>query len=110
MIRAVGIPGVALPILLALAGPSAARAPDLMLWAWEWRQDLRFLAGREVGVAFLAATVEVGERGVRTVRRRQPLWVPAGSYVVAVVRVEARGRRALDASARAEIVAAFAWA
>ena len=35
----------------------ARRLPAVVLWAWERPEDLRFLAGREAGVAFLAATV-----------------------------------------------------
>jgi len=94
-----------------------------MLWAWEWPQDLSFLddpgtsgdvpAGPDVGVAVLAATVRLEPAGPRLLARRQPLRVPPGTYVEAVVRIEfpwqvARAAATrLDARARAAIVEAF---
>jgi len=97
--------------LLALAlAPSVARAdppPALMLWAWEHPEDLRFLPPN-VGVAYLRATVDVRPTGVRVAPRRQPLRVRDETYVMAVVRVEARPRgMTLTDATRARIVEAL---
>ncbi|MFI5120984.1 MAG: hypothetical protein ACHQM4_11255 [Thermoanaerobaculia bacterium] len=70
--------------------------PRTVLWAWERPEDLRFLAGRDVGVAFLAATVRLSGGATHIVLRRQPLLVDPATPVMAVVRVEtARGLRAV---------------
>jgi hypothetical protein len=103
--------GLRLALVLAavlLRPPAGSPAPAVTLWAWEWPQDLRFLAGRPgVAVAFLAATVKVGD-GIETVRRRQPLRVPRDLPVTAVVRTEVSHRHPrLDGEARAAIIAAF---
>jgi hypothetical protein len=63
--------------------------PDLMLWAWERPEDLRFLDCEEVGVALLTKTI-ILDRGGMTVRPRlQPALLGEGCTVVSVVRVEA---------------------
>jgi len=62
--------------------------PRTVLWAWERPEDLRFLAGRDVGVAFLAATVRLSGGATLTQRRRQPLLVDLSTRLMAVVRVE----------------------
>ncbi len=74
------------------------RLPRVMLWAWERPEDMRFLNPREAGVAFLAGTIEIGTSGsTRNVGgspgvvlqpRRQPLRVPPGTELMAVVRIE----------------------
>jgi len=58
-------------------GPAMAarsvQAPPVMLWAWEWPQDLSFLSNRggaEVGVAMLASTVRLETGGSRVLPRR----------------------------------------
>lgn len=82
--------------------------PRVVLWAWERPEDLRFLAGREAGVAFLAVTVRLSGGAVLTQRRRQPLLVDPGTPVMAVVRVETvRGvRPALSQGQRQAVVRA----
>ncbi len=82
--------------------------PRTVIWAWERPEDLRFLAGRDAGVAFLAATVRLSGDAAHVVRRRQPLLVDETTPVMAVVRVEiSRGRRAaLSGSQREAVVAA----
>lgn len=78
--------------------------PSLVLWAWERPEDLRF-APREVGVAYLRATVEVGTAGARVRSRRQPLLVRDGAWRMAVVRVELRPRGAiLTPAAQARVI------
>src|SRR5690349_18882970 len=80
--------------LMMLAGMGAdapAAKARSWVWAWERAEDLSFLAGRDdVGVAFLAATATVGERGVAVRRRAHPVVIPDGMPRVAVVRIERR--------------------
>lgn len=74
--------------------------PPLMLWAWERPEDLSFLDPAEAGVAYLAGTATLRGGDVLWRPRFQPLAVPPGAAVVAVVRVESSPRRppALTAS------------
>ena len=69
--------------------PSRLQAfPRRVLWAWEEPQDLRFLKGRNVGVAFY--TKHVLLRGDRVLMRPRiaPLRVDEGTPLMAVVRVD----------------------
>jgi len=67
---------------------SAACAPPVMLWAWERPEDLSSIDTATVGVAFLARTIRLRDGGFEVRSRLQPLAVPAGAHLVAVVRVE----------------------
>ncbi|HVQ37278.1 MAG TPA: DUF3142 domain-containing protein [Pyrinomonadaceae bacterium] len=62
--------------------------PDTILWAWERPEKLDYLDPQATGVAFLAKTIYL--RGDRVVSRPrlQPLSVPPGAQVIAVVRIE----------------------
>lgn len=62
--------------------------PRKMLWAWERPEELRFIDANDFGVAFLAQTIFLERDEVILRNRRQPLEVPAGTYLVAVTRVE----------------------
>jgi len=62
--------------------------PSLVLWAWERPEDLRFLDPTKAGVAFLAATVRLGPKGMSYRPRMQPLQVARDTKLVAVVRIE----------------------
>jgi len=100
-------------ILPALLLTSCARHPDplpglprVFVWAWERPQDLRWLNTRAVGVAFLARTVCPREDGVGVRPRMQPLRLPPGTALMAVVRVESGGHAAnADRAATAEAIA-----
>ena len=70
--------------------------PLLVLWAWERPEDLRFLDPTRVGVAFLAATVRLGLKGMSYRPRMQPLQVAQETSLVAVVRIETVARATLD--------------
>ncbi len=61
--------------------------PRLMVWAWERPEDLRGLPDG-AGVAFLAATYQLGGASFDRALRHQPLRVDAGTPLVAVVRIE----------------------
>lgn len=82
--------------------------PQIVLWAWERPEDLRFLAGRDAGVAFLAATVRLSGDAAQVVRRRQPLLVDPMTPLMAVVRVETSRsvRPTLSTAQRDAVVAA----
>lgn len=62
--------------------------PRKVLWAWERPEDLRFADPNEYGVAFLAQTIYLEQERVTPNRRRQPLDVAPGAYVIAVTRIE----------------------
>jgi hypothetical protein len=66
---------------------SSLKTPQVILWAWERPQDLRFIAADRVGVAYLAGSVYLEQQPV-TRPRVQPLKVPASVSVMAVVRLE----------------------
>lgn len=71
--------------------PSQGRSailPGLMLWAWERPEDLRFIDTRTVGVAFLSETCCLRGERVMVRPRMQPLSVPPGTVLEAVVRIE----------------------
>ena len=93
------------------ASPGARMAgfPKLFLWAWERPERLDFINPREVGVAFLAKTIYLREDKVIERPRMQPLNVPNGTTLVAVVRIEALHdeRPALSGAQRAAVVNAL---
>lgn len=63
--------------------------PRVVLWAWERPEKLEFINPREVGVAFLATTLDLSGEDVRVRPRLQPLRVPRGTALMAVARIEA---------------------
>jgi hypothetical protein len=65
--------------------------PALVLWAWERPEDLRFLPGG-TGVAYLVSTIELRGGAVTEHPRMNPLVVPPGVRMMAVVRLESDGR------------------
>ncbi len=67
-----------------------ATMPPKILWAWERKEDLRFLDVKKFGVAFLAQTLTLSEDEVQFRPRRQPLELPENIYVIAVTRIETR--------------------
>jgi len=62
--------------------------PPKILWAWERKEDLRFLDPQQYGVAFLAQTLILQNDDVVFRPRRQPLELPENIYLVAVTRIE----------------------
>lgn len=83
-------------LLLAACGrrpDPLAGFPRVFVWAWERREDLRWLDTRSVGVAFLARTVCPQEDGVAVRPRMQALLAPPHTVLIAVVRVETGGPR-----------------
>ncbi|HEY3743730.1 MAG TPA: DUF3142 domain-containing protein [Bryobacteraceae bacterium] len=81
--------------LVAIAAASISRPaklpssfPDVILWAWEERQDLRFIQPGMVGIAFLERTVWLLPQRVRSLPRTQPLIYTPGTPLIATVRLE----------------------
>jgi hypothetical protein len=74
--------------------------PSIVLWAWERPEDLSFIDTDDVGVAFLAKTIDLRGSEVDVRPRFQPLTLPPGTKVMAVVRIEIgrSGPPALDRS------------
>ena len=73
----------------ASSGARMAGFPKLFLWAWERPERLEFINPREVGVAYLSKTIYLRADKVIVRPRLQPLYVPKGTTLVAVVRIEA---------------------
>jgi hypothetical protein len=64
-------------------------APSIMLWAWERPEDISsFSDSDNVGVAFLAATINISSINVNVHRRHQPLLYAPHHYLMPVVRIE----------------------
>ena len=72
---------------LAIHLRAVAPTPQLVLWAWERPEDLRFLASQPVAVAFLAGSIYL-EAEPRVRPRAQSLKLAPGTPVIAVVRLE----------------------
>lgn len=83
--------------------------PDVVLWAWESKQDLRFIQPNTTAVAFLERTVWLHPQGVRVVPRSQGLSFPPGTPLIATVRMEMpKSRTALLPPAREAAAAVVA--
>ncbi|GAB6139439.1 hypothetical protein JCM14076_01680 [Methylosoma difficile] len=91
----------------AAAAKSLDDMPPLILWAWERPEDLRFLDGKNIGVAFLAQTLQLNGDGIVRVPRRQPLKVSPSTPLMAVTRIENAGEQpaALSSAQRQQLVA-----
>lgn len=82
-----------------------SQMPKKIVWAWERPEDLRFLDPQQFGVAFLAQTLFLDKEAVDRVARRQPLEVNNGTYLIAVTRIETRGRQpSFSAEQQREVV------
>ena len=66
--------------------------PRVMLWAWERPERLKFIDPKAAGVAFLARTISWRSGQVTSRPRYQPLEVPPGTAMMAVVRMESDGK------------------
>jgi hypothetical protein len=63
--------------------------PNVMLWAWQRAENLSFLDIHTTGVAYLAGTARILPNGFPQFEPRlQPLKLPSGTPVLAVVRIE----------------------
>jgi hypothetical protein len=73
--------------LLLSAGVAHASSPQLVLWAWERPEDLRF-AGPEIEVAAQTGFVVLSGQGVMARGRRFPLLTAPGQPRTAVIHVQ----------------------
>jgi len=85
--------------------PQEPERPHLWLWAWERPERLDFIDPARVGVAYLAVTFRLSAQGQVAPRLRlQPLRVPPGTRLTAVMRLEVERHTALGEAQRAELV------
>jgi len=96
---------VALLSALALAGPAHRDPAEVIPWAWERREDLRFL-GEGHSVAYYAGILTLAGNRVIVEPRRNPLFLAGNTHRIAVIRIETR-RPALDARQREETLTAI---
>ena len=75
---------------LASCGREPAPEREIVLWAWERPEDLRFLQPGEARVAVLVATFTLDGEAVRIYGRRQKLELPPGLWPIPVVRIESQ--------------------
>jgi hypothetical protein len=91
---------------------SAARLatiPKIILWAWERPEDLNFINTAETGVAVLALTAQLSGSETNIRPRLQPLNIPQGTFLIAVVRIETDRQSAPDLSVeqRGKVIASL---
>jgi hypothetical protein len=93
------------------AGPAASSGtvgltgPGLWLWAWERPERLDFIDPAKVGVAYHAVTFQLTPGGdVVPQPRRQPLVVPPGTSMTAVMRIEVAYGTVLGEAQRSRLV------
>lgn len=77
--------------LVALTGAgglgTATADPQLVLWAWERPESLRFVDSSQISVAFLAESIYLNREPILR-PRLQPLQVGKSTLLIAVVRLE----------------------
>jgi len=82
----------------------------MMLWAWERPENLQFIVPKATGVAFLAGTITLAGEGKWYHPRMQPLRIPPETHLMAVVRIETRGRHTIATGPVVEdILQAVRW-
>jgi len=96
---------VALLSMFALAGPVHREPVEVIPWAWERREDLRFLGSGHT-VAYYAGILTLTRDRVIVEPRRNPLRLADRTRRIAVIRIETR-RPALDMRQREETLAAI---
>ncbi|MGA9770260.1 MAG: DUF3142 domain-containing protein [Blastocatellia bacterium] len=82
--------------------------PDIILWAWERPEDLRFINTDQIGVAFLAQTLYLRNDRVIVRPRLQPLSVLPETKLIAVTRIESNHSAQLSVAERTQAVTAIA--
>ncbi len=85
--------------------PAVVQLPPTMLWAWERREDLRWLPAN-VGVAYVATSIELEGSTARAVPRATALHLRPDTVAVPVVHVDASWRNppVLGAAQQAAVV------
>ncbi len=84
------------------SGPSTANQPlgrpNVILWAWERPEDLRFIDKHKVAVAFLARTIFLRGSQVISKPRLQPLTLADDTIIIPVARIEVDKQEHADLS------------
>ena len=81
-------------LLVACSRPKTlTHLPPVIVWAWERPEKLDFIDTNQVGVAFLAKTIELEGDSMVSKPRLQPLELAPGTKLVAVVRIETDGKQ-----------------
>lgn len=62
--------------------------PEVVLWAWERPENLRFLKNTGAGIAYLAGSIEFKNLLIKTTPRLQPLSVDNRTPMTAVIRID----------------------
>ncbi len=108
-IAAIAAAGARLLRGIGAPGDRMSRIPHTILWAWERREDLRFIDPDRIGVAYLAATLTLSGERVEIHPRMQPLVIPPRTIVFPVVRIETDWRLhpTLSPAQRAEVASAI---
>ena len=73
-----------------------ASLPRTILWAWERPENLNFIDPAHIGVAFLAGTLYLRDSELSVRPRLQPLRIPPGTTVTAVVRIESNTSKPIE--------------
>ncbi len=82
---------ILLGLLFFYAGCNADNKnyPRIMIWAWERKEDLRFIDVNQAGVAYLALTFKIKQGKIIKRRRTNSLILAKNTYVIPVIRIEA---------------------
>jgi hypothetical protein len=80
--------GIAPQPSISLHTDRMANLPRVVLWAWERREDLRFIDSRRVAIAYLDRTIELSGDKVIVHPRFAPLTAPAPTILIPVARIE----------------------
>ncbi len=92
-------------VCLSARADRMSQLPQVILGAWERRENLGFIDPDKTGVAYLARTLDLRGDGVLVRPRFQPLTVPPRTTLIAVVRIE-DDRRLAPTRSRAQCAAA----
>ncbi|MEW6130374.1 MAG: hypothetical protein AB1757_25285 [Acidobacteriota bacterium] len=79
---------VAQPMRKPTSAERFGKCPNIILWAWERPEDLRFINPREVGVAILTNTIHLKGEETFVRPRLQPLQISKDAFVISVTRIE----------------------
>ncbi|MGH9449676.1 MAG: hypothetical protein ACRD11_03960 [Terriglobia bacterium] len=62
--------------------------PKVILWAWQRRDNLSFIDPKRSGVSYLVETIRIGRAGIALNRNENGFVIPAGTWLMACVRIE----------------------
>jgi hypothetical protein len=75
--------------LLATPPEKKPVPPNIMLWSWYAPDDFRFVSGPDIGIAYLALSIQLEGRDEATpAPRAQPVRIPPQTWQTAVIRID----------------------